>query len=90
MGGDTFAWKNVKKQRSFRDGKESQLDTYWGATGEITRNGQPFGRYRKTLTAVGTSVIDVRFQVVLADRVIDVEQWTVQVPAAAAAAAAAR
>ncbi len=80
LGGDTYLWNNVKKQRSFRDGKESQLDTYWNATGEITRNGQAFGRYRKTLTPVGTSVIDVRFQVVLADRVVDVEQWTVQVP----------
>jgi|GEM_PF-2648516 len=29
---------------------------------------------------VGVSVIDVRFQIVLADRVIDVEQWTVQAP----------
>ncbi len=80
LGGDTFAWNNVKKQRSFRDGKESQLDTYWNASGTITRNGQPFGQYRKTLTPVGVSVIDVRFQVVLADRVIDVEQWTVQTP----------
>lgn len=80
FGGDSFAWNNVKKQRSFRDGKESQLDTYWNASGTITRNGQPFGQYRKSLTPVGVSVIIVRFQVVLADRVIDVEQWTVQTP----------
>lgn len=80
FGGDTFVWNNVKKQRSFRDGKESQLDTYWNASGTISRNGQPFGQYRKSLTAVGVSVIDVRFQVVLADRVVDVEQWTVQTP----------
>lgn len=81
-GGDTYLWNNVKRQRSFRDGKESDLENYWNASGVITRNGAEFGHYRKTLTAVGTSVIDLRFQVVLADRVVDVERWTVQVPGA--------
>jgi len=80
FAGDTYRWNNVKRQRSFRDGKESDLDTYWNATGTLTRNGQPYGQYRKIMTAVGTSAIDLRFQVVLPDRVVDVEQWTVQVP----------
>lgn len=79
-GGSMYRWNNVKRQRSFRDGKESELDTYWNAVGSITRDGVEFGRYRKTMAAVGTSVIDLRFQVVLADRVVDVERWLVQVP----------
>lgn len=79
-GGDTYAWQNVKRQRSFRDGKESDLENYWNASGAITRNGEAFGQYRKLMTPVGTSVLDLRFQLVLADRVVDVEQWTVQVP----------
>lgn len=78
--GDTYAWNNVKRQRSFRDGKESDLDTYWNALGTITRNGAPFGQYRKAVNTVGTAVIDLRFQVALADRVVDVETWIVQVP----------
>jgi hypothetical protein len=80
-GGATYVWNNVKRQRSFRDGKESDLDTYWNALGTLTRNGVEFGRYRKVLNTVGTAVIDLRFQVVLADRVVDVEKWIVQVPA---------
>ncbi|MCC6235736.1 MAG: hypothetical protein IT580_24075 [Verrucomicrobiales bacterium] len=80
FAGDTYRWNNVKRQRSFRDGKESDIDTYWNAVGTVSRNGQPYGEYRKKLTPIGTSVIDLRFQVVLPDRVLDVEQWTVQVP----------
>lgn len=79
-GGDTYVWQNVKRQRSFRDGKESDLENYWNATGTITRNGEVFGQYRKSMTPVGTSAIDLRFQLVLADRIVDVEQWKVQVP----------
>lgn len=82
LGGDTYLWGNAKRQRSWKDGKESDLDTYWNATGTVTRNGAPFGQYRKSLQAVGTSVIDVRFQLVLLDRVVDVEHWTVQAPGA--------
>ena len=78
--GATYAWVDVKRQRSFRDGKESDIDTYWNATGTITRNGTPYGTLRKTLAPVGGSVIDLRFQWVLPGAIVDIEQWTIQVP----------
>lgn len=80
-GGDTFVWNNVKKQRSYRDGKESNIDTYWNATGTVSRNGASFGQYRRSLAAIGVSVIDLRFQIELPSAVIlEVGRWLIQVP----------
>ncbi|MBL9126643.1 MAG: hypothetical protein JNL97_03295 [Verrucomicrobiales bacterium] len=83
FAGATYEWIDVKRQRSFRDGKESEVDTYWNATGTITRNGAPYGTLRKILAPVGGSVLDLRFRWEFPDGFVDVEQWTIQVPGTA-------
>lgn len=46
LGDDVYDWVDATTRTSFRDGKPSELDTYWAADGEILRNGEPFGAYR--------------------------------------------
>ena len=75
-----YVWVNAKRQRSFRDGKESDIDTYWNAFGTVTFNGADYGTLRKLLTPVGNSVIDLRFQLVTPGTTLDIEHWTVQAP----------
>jgi hypothetical protein len=51
LGGDTFDWVDVATAKSFRNGKPSEIDTYWKARGEILRNGEQHGTYRLDLGA---------------------------------------
>lgn len=80
LGADVYVWTQVRKLREFQDGFENNPDTYWDASGTITRNGEGYAYYRKVLTPVGDSVLDLRFQLVLPSGVRDIEQWTIQVP----------
>ena len=50
LGDDTFDWVDVATKKSFSNGKPSQIDTYWDATGDILRNGEAYGTYRLDLT----------------------------------------
>lgn len=53
VAGDTFTWVDVKKQKAFKDGVPSELDSYWLARGAILRNGE-FWIVSKGCSAVGT------------------------------------
>ena len=50
LGNDTFDWVDVATKKSFSNGKPSQVDTYWDATGEILRNGESYAAYRLDLS----------------------------------------
>jgi len=45
-GGVTLQWVNTRRQNSFKNGKLSSLDTYWQASGEVLRDGAPYGAYK--------------------------------------------
>jgi hypothetical protein len=38
-GGHAFGFRGVKTRRAFRDGKPTELDTYWSAAGEVMQDG---------------------------------------------------
>jgi hypothetical protein len=79
MGGETFEWLNATKRKSFSDGVISQYQEYWNATGELRRNGQPFGTYRKIVQPFAGSQLQLLFQLVLPDRVIEIESWMIRI-----------
>jgi hypothetical protein len=72
LGADTYKWVNARKQKSFKDGNPSSVDTYWQASGGVLKNGAPFGLYK-----FGTSSVFgfVRFSLVLPNEVIELESW---------------
>lgn len=70
LDNDIYQWVNVRLQKSFRDGKVSQKDTYWAAVGEIRRNGKRYGRYFKSEKAIA-----VTFNVEVAGRNLEIESW---------------
>ena len=41
---------------AFRDGKPNELDTVWSATGNVTRNGQPYGNLQISPDVNGTFI----------------------------------
>lgn len=72
VGNDTYQWNNTKKQKSFKDGKPSSLDTYWQAYGDVFRNGAPYGVYQRT---ADNTIGVVKFILVLPTETIDLEVW---------------
>ncbi len=79
IGGETFEWLNATKRKSFSDGVISQYQEYWNATGELRRNGQPFATYRKMVQPFAGSQLQLLFQLVLPDRVIEIESWMIRI-----------
>lgn len=76
LGADAYKWVNARKQKSFKNGKPSSLDTYWQASGGVLKNGAPFGLYKFD---TGTVLGYVRFNLVLPNEVIELESWNVQI-----------
>lgn len=74
IGSDTYQWSHTKKQKSFKDGKPSSVDTYWQASGDVLRNGAPYGVYQRTADAL---LGIVKFVLVLPGETIDLEVWNV-------------
>ncbi len=74
IGADTYKWVNARKQKSFKNGKPSSLDTYWQASGGVLKNGEPYGTYQmKPDSVLGY----VKFLLVLPNEVIELESWNV-------------
>lgn len=44
QGGSTYRWKDVVFKSSFRNGHPSSLDSFWEASGQVTKDGAPWGR----------------------------------------------
>jgi hypothetical protein len=74
-GEDSYVWSDVLMQKSFKDGKPSQLDTYWKATGHVLKNGEVYGEYQLKPQAIGTSGGFVSFVLVLPGETIELEKW---------------
>ena len=73
-GADRYQWNNARRQKSFKDGKPSSLDTYWQATGGVLKNGQPYGVYQmKSDSSLGV----VKFLLVLPNEALELESWVV-------------
>lgn len=72
IGADTYQWAEASKQKSFRNGKPSQIDTYWKASGGILRNGQPYGIYDMRPDPL---LVYLRFYLILPDQAIELESW---------------
>lgn len=47
-GGATYRWNNVTLKTSFFDGHPSSVDSFWGARGQVTKDGAPWGHYQMT------------------------------------------
>lgn len=72
LGADTYQWVGVTKQKSFKEGKPSSIDTYWKASGEVRKNGQAFGTYQMQADSVFGFL---RFYLVLPSGSILLESW---------------
>ena len=73
IGSDVYKWVNAQKQKSFRNGNPSSVDTYWQASGGVLKNGAPFGLYKFDTSSAGLGY--VRFTLVLPNEVIELESW---------------
>ncbi len=72
LGADTYQWDNTKKQKSFRDGRPSSLDTYWLASGNVLRNGTVYGTYRLQPEPL---LARLKFVLDLPTGTIELESW---------------
>ena len=78
LGSDRFEWKDVVTQKSYREGKPSSVHDYWMARGEVLRNGDVFGRYRKDGLVADRDKGGgfIKFVLALTDgTVIEMESW---------------
>lgn len=75
LGTDVYQWNGARTQKSFRDGKPSQLDSYWKADGLVTRNGAPYGQYRMSAQNIGSSGGFIYFLLSLPSGDIQLEKW---------------
>lgn len=73
IGPDTYKWVNARKQKSFKNGKPSSIDSYWQASGAVLKNGQSWGLYQYQGPILGY----VKFYLVTADAAIELESWSV-------------
>ena len=73
IGADTFKWVNAKKQKSFKNGKPSSIDSYWQASGAVLKNGQSWGLYQYQGPIFGY----VKFYLATPDAAIELESWNV-------------
>jgi hypothetical protein len=74
LGDETYTWEGVSVQFSYRDGKPSQLDTYWQAQGVVLRDGRVYGTYRKDAQDFGGDGGGyVKFVLDTSDGVIELE-----------------
>lgn len=76
LGADTYVWADVKRQKSFRNGKASQWQPpgYWSATGQILKNGVPVAAY-SFLPAGPPSDIYIRFLLQVGIETVELESW---------------
>jgi len=72
IGGEVYKWVNALKQKSFKNGQPSSVDTYWQASGGVLKNGGPFGLYK---FGAGSVFGFVKFNLVLPNEVIELESW---------------
>jgi hypothetical protein len=76
-GGHTYEWSGVRTQKAFRDGRPSEVDSYWGAAGSVLRDGQPYGQYRFQADLVTREAGYLKFLLELPSETVEVESWTV-------------
>lgn len=74
LGGARYAWREVRTRKAFRDGKPTELDTFWSADGEVLRDGATVGRLKKFARAFGESGGFVGFEVETPDGRIELER----------------
>jgi hypothetical protein len=72
VGADTYQWVNALKQKSFKNGKPSSVDTFWKASGDVQKNGRPFGTYQLRADSVLGSI---RFYLAAQGELIELEAW---------------
>jgi len=77
VGSIRYEWVGVSAKKSFVDGRPSSVDSHWGATGEVTRDGQTLGRYRMQTELVGRQAGGfIRFVLALTDGgTVELERW---------------
>ncbi len=75
VGGDVYDWVGARTQKAFRDGKPSEIDTYWKAAGGVTKNGAPFGQYQLVPEVFGNAGGKLRFVLALPDTTVELESW---------------
>jgi hypothetical protein len=78
VGGQRYEWIDVRTKKTFRDGRPTELDTFWQGSGRIESNGQRIGDVGKFAT-----IIDSRdggfvgFQIMTAGGSIELERHQV-------------
>jgi hypothetical protein len=76
VGGQRFEWIDVRTKKAFRDGRPTELDTFWQGSGRIESNGQRTGDVEKFATIIdGRDGGFVGFQIVTADGPIELERY---------------
>jgi hypothetical protein len=70
VGRDSFQWVDARIAKVFVNGKPSSVDRDWKATGEVRRNGRPFGTYR-----LDSGAGKLRALLVAGGEVVELESW---------------
>ena len=73
LAGHTYTWDNVSVQFSYKNGKPSQLVDYWQASGQVLKDGQAFGTYRKDVQPLGQDTGYIKFVLDTPEGAIELE-----------------
>lgn len=76
--GHTYNFERVRSRRAFRDGRPTELDTYWQADGQVTRDGAPWAQaslQTKAIEGAEAGVVQVVLRTPEQDLVLD--SWTI-------------
>ncbi|MCC7377540.1 MAG: hypothetical protein IT581_22965 [Verrucomicrobiales bacterium] len=79
LGTDTYVWADVKRQKSFKNGKASQWqppEEYWSASGQILLNGLPVATYTYVPAGPPSDIYN-RFLLQVGARKMELEIWAV-------------
>ncbi|MCH8806099.1 MAG: hypothetical protein IH986_08425 [Planctomycetes bacterium] len=68
--GVTYRYIDGLIQNAFRDGRPNELGTVWQVSGELLRDGQPFGRLE-----LGEDMINLKAELVVPNQRIELQTW---------------
>lgn len=78
VDGSVYDYRGLTTRRAFRDGAPTEIDTYWGAEGQVLKDGSPWGQAALRMTTIeqaGTG--SIQFGLRTPDALLVLESWPV-------------
>lgn len=75
VNGQRHEWRDVRTQKAFRDGKPTELDTFWDGSGDVAVNGVVVGSVEGFAEAHGDSGGFVGFELEMVNEAVVLERF---------------